>query len=416
LTLTKKRWLVLGMSCLINLCIGSLYAWSVFANPMSEYLGNIIGKHITSLAIVFTVANSVGPVTMISGGFINDRFGPRLVILAGGLLFGGGMFFSGFANSPGLLIITYGLGVGLGMGMVYGCTVSNTVKFFPDRRGLAGGLTTASYGISSVLMPPLTNVLIGITGITVTFKIIGLVMSAVILTAAFFITGCPPEFMPDGWKPLRNTAGTVRKEKDWKGMLKDPIFYVMLFLLCCGAFSGLMVISQASPMAQRMVGMSVTSAAVAVSFLALLNTCGRVVAGFFSDRLGIVKTLIGAFTLSITGLLLLYFSGAGDSLRFYAGIAAVGLSFGSIMGVFPGFTASQFGVKNNSMNYGIMFTGFAAAGLFGPSVMSYLYSLNGSYRSAFFVAICLSVSGIVLSVIYGMHLRLANKPQALQKQ
>jgi MFS family permease len=404
------------MSCLINLCIGSLYAWSVFANPMSEYLDNIIEKHITSLAIVFTVANSVGPVTMISGGFINDRLGPRLVILVGGLLFGGGMFFSGFANSVGLLIITYGLGVGLGMGMVYGCTVSNTVKFFPDHRGLAGGLTTAFYGISSMLMPPLINVLIGTVSITATFKIIGIVMSAVILTAAFFVTKCPPEFMPGNWKPLQNTAGITKKEKDWKEMLKDPVFYVMLLLLCCGAFSGLMVISQASPMAQRMIGMSVTSAAIAVSTLALLNTCGRIVAGFLSDKLGIVKTLVGVFVLSIAGLLLLYFSGTGNSLCFYVGIAAVGLAFGSIMGIFPGFTASQFGVKNNSMNYGIMFTGFAVAGLFGPTIMSNLYSLSGSYRSAFFVAICLSVSGIVLSVIYGMCVRLGNKLQGFQKR
>jgi MFS family permease len=397
------------MSCLINLCIGSLYAWSVFANPMSEYLSNIIGKHITSLAIVFTVANSVGPVTMISGGFINDRLGPRLVILVGGLLFGSGMFFSGFANSVSLLIITYGLGVGLGMGMVYGCTVSNTVKFFPDHRGLAGGLTTASYGISSVLMPPFTNVLIGIASITATFKIIGIIMSAVIVTAAFFVIKCPPEFMPDGWKLVQNAVGITRREKNWKEMLKDPVFYVMLFLLCCGAFPGLMIISQASPLAQRMIGMSVTSAAVAVSTLALLNTCGRIVAGFLSDKLGIVKTLVGVFILSITGLLLLYFSETGDSFRFYAGIAAIGLSFGSIMGVFPGFTASQFGAKNNSMNYGIMFIGFAAAGLFGPTIMNRIYGLNNSYRSAFFIAICLSVSGIVLSVIYGVRVRLANK-------
>jgi MFS family permease len=406
LNLTEKRWLVLGMSCLINLCIGSLYAWSVFANPMSEYLSNTTGKHITSLAIVFTVANSVGPVTMISGGFINDRFGPRLVILVGGLLFGCGMFFSGFANSVGLLVISYGLGVGLGMGMVYGSTVSNIVKFFPDHRGLAGGLTTASYGVSSVLMSPFINALIGIAGITAALKIIGFLMSSIILTAAFFIKKCPPEFMPDNWKPLRNTDGIAREEKDWKKMLKDPVFYMMLLLLCCGAFSGLMVISQASPMAQRMIGLSVTSATVAVSTLALLNTCGRVVAGFLSDKLGIVKTLVAIFTLSIVGLLLLYFSGTEDLLRFYVGIAAVGLSFGSIMGVFPAFTASQFGVKNNSMNYGIMFTGFAAAGLFGPTIMSHIYSLSGSYRFAFFVAICLSVSGVVLSVVYGVRVKI----------
>ncbi|MDR2742741.1 MAG: OFA family MFS transporter [Treponema sp.] len=407
--LTKSRWLVLGASCLINLCIGLMYAWSVFVTPMAEHLSSIIGRQISSLAVVFTVANSVGPVTMISGGFINDKLGPRWVIFAGGVLFGFGMFFSGFASSVGSLILTFGLGCGLGMGLVYGCTVSNTVKFFPDHRGLAGGLSTASFGISSVIVPPVANFLMQSFGVTTTFKILGIFIFLFISILAFFITPCPSGFVPEGWKPVRNVTAKAGKEKNWKGMLLDPAFYIMLFLLCCGAFSGIMVISQASPVAQRMTGMTVTSAAAVVSTLALLNTCGRVIAGFLFDKLGIVKTLLGIFTLSIVGLLALYLSKTGDILKFYTGIAAVGFAFGSIMGVFPAFTAFQFGAKNNSMNYGIMFTGFAVAGLFGPTIMSSIYSLTGNYRYAFFVAICLSVSGIALLVIYRLCVRLANK-------
>lgn len=140
MNLTKKRWIILVASCLINLCIGSLYAWSVFATPMAEYLTMITGNEVKGLAIIFTIANSVGPVTMISGGAINDKLGPKWVIFIGGLLFGGGMILSGFATSIGMLTMTYGLGVGLGVGMVYGCTVSNSVKFFPDRKGLIGGM------------------------------------------------------------------------------------------------------------------------------------------------------------------------------------------------------------------------------------------------------------------------------------
>ncbi|MBQ9987039.1 MAG: hypothetical protein IJP28_01545 [Erysipelotrichales bacterium] len=113
MSLTKKRWLVLGASCLINLCIGSLYAWSVFATPMAKYLTEVTGSEITSLAIIFTIANSVGPITMISGGFFNDKLGPKWVILVGGILFGAGMIASGFASSTTMLIITDGLGVGL---------------------------------------------------------------------------------------------------------------------------------------------------------------------------------------------------------------------------------------------------------------------------------------------------------------
>ena len=137
--LTKKRWLVLIASCLINLCIGSLYAWSVFAVPVAEHIGSVTGVHLNAsdLAIVFTVANSVGPVTLISGGFINDRLGPKWVIFAGGILFGAGMILSGMASRIPMLMIGYCLGCGLAMGLVYGCTISNSVKLEVERR-LAG--------------------------------------------------------------------------------------------------------------------------------------------------------------------------------------------------------------------------------------------------------------------------------------
>jgi MFS family permease len=367
---------------------------------MAEYLSQITGDAVTGLAIVFTVANTVGPVTMISGGFINDRLGPKLVILIGGILFGGGMFLSGFANSPGMLIISYGIGVGLGVGMVYGCTVSNMIKFFPDHRGLVGGLGTASYGISSVLIPPVANFLTTMFGITLTFKILGIVMLVIITAASFFIIRCPPGFVPDGWHLSPDSVRKGGTSKDWKGMLADPIFYVMLFLLCCGAFSGLMVISQAVVVAQRMIGMSMTAAAIVVSVLALLNTSGRIIAGFLSDKFGVVKTLVSVFVLSIIGLLVLFFSRTGDIVSFCIGIACVGLTFGSIMGMFPGFTALQFGSTHNSVNYGIIFIGFAVSGFFGPTIMSAIWNNSGSYQPAFLAAIGFASCGVILTFIY----------------
>lgn len=131
---TRKRWLVLVLYGIINLCVGSLYAWSVFAGPLQEQLG------VGSLSMVYTVATSVGPVTMISGGLLLRKLGTRWVLLLSGVVFGMGMFLSGFATGQGFLIITYGLVAGLGAGLAYGCTVGNSVKLFPDKRGLAGGI------------------------------------------------------------------------------------------------------------------------------------------------------------------------------------------------------------------------------------------------------------------------------------
>ncbi|MXO76266.1 MFS transporter [Paenibacillus peoriae] len=413
--LTKKRWIILIASCFINLCIGSIYAWSVFSAPMAEYLSSVTGLSLTpgNLAIAFTITNSVGPITMISGGWINDRFGPKKVIFVGGLLFGGGMILSGFATSVGYLVLAYGIVLGLGTGMVYGCTISNSIKFFPDKRGLVGGITTAAYGISSVIIPPIANSLISRSGVTSAFIIIGIAFLIIVCAASFFIEKCPSDFVPAGWTPKTvNVGRSIQNDKDWKGMLSSPLFYIMILLLMCGAFAGLMCTSQASPIAQKMIGMSAAAATTVVSVLALFNTGGRIVAGYISDKIGRINTLAFSSVFSVIGLTLLYFSGEGSVLTFYIGISVIGLCFGALMGVFPGFTADQFGVRNNSVNYGIMFIGFATAGYFGPSIMSHVYSTDSSYQRAFVIAAVLGITGLVLTFVYKFTTR-KNKKMAV---
>lgn len=398
---TKKRWSILIASCFINLCIGSIYAWSVFATPMAEYLTGINGTVFTAgtLAIVFTVTNSVGPITMITGGRINDKFGPKKVIFVGGFIFGIGMILAGFSKSLPMLILSYGIILGLGVGMVYGCTISNSIKFFPDKRGLVGGVTTAAYGLSSVIIPPIANSITSSFGVTTSFKSIGIVFLIIVCGASFFIEKCPDNFVPEGWIPPV-TKGNQLKNKDWKEMLSSPIFYVMITLLTCGAFYGLMCTSMASALAQNMIGMTPATAAIVVSVLALFNTAGRIVAGYISDKIGRINTLSIAFIISIAGLLCLSTSAQGDVVKFYIGISIIGVCFGSFMGVFPGFTVDQFGPKNNSVNYGIMFIGFAFAGYIGPTVMKNVYTADGDYKRAFIIGIVMAIAGLALTFVY----------------
>ena len=394
---TKRRWVILTACCLINLCIGSLYAWSVFAGPLLEKL-NGLGANLTSLSIVFTIANAVGPITMIGGGFINDRIGAKWVIFIGGIMFGLGMALSGRVSSLSMLIVTYGLLVGLGIGLVYGATVSNSVKFFPDKKGLAGGLTTAFYGMSSIIMPPIAVRLLNAAGITKGFLILGIIMGVIICVSAFFIDKCPDGFLPDGYVPpvtQKKGAG----DKDWKGMLSSPVFYVMILMLLCGAFSGLMVTSSASAVSREMLSISAEQAAIVVSMVALFNTFGRIAAGSLSDKLGSVNTILISFVLALVGQLAVYISN-GSVVLFYVRLALIGFCFGSLMGIYPGFTASQFGSKYNSVNYGIMFVGFALAGYFGPTIMSSLHTSTGEYKMAFLVAAGLSVAGLLLNFVF----------------
>lgn len=396
----KKRWVILAAACLVNLCLGSIYAWSVFASSMAEYFTNALGQDVTSgdLAIVYTIANAVGPVTMISGGAVNDRLGPKKVIALGGVMFGGGMVLSGFATSVSFLIVSYGVVAGLGLGLAYGATISTSVKFFPDKRGLIGGVTTAVYGMSSVILPPVVTIIVNQWNAALAFKGIGVVFLVIILVSTCFLEQCPQGYVPAGYQPPAAQKGTAGM--DWKEMLRTPVFYVMLLLLTSGAFSGMMVISQASAMAQGMIGMSAIAASGAVSILALFNALGRIAAGYLSDKIGRINTLMAACIVCIVGMLCLYVSPSGPQMVFYIGICLVGVSFGSFMGVYPGFTADQFGARNNSVNYGIMFIGFALAGYFGPQIMRSVYASTGVYQNAFLIACGLNIAGIVLAIFY----------------
>ena len=402
MNLDKKRWIVLLAACFINLCLGSIYAWSVFSSAMTDYFNTSLGMNVTpgDLAIVYTIANSVGPITMISGGWFNDKFGPKKVILVGGIMWGLGMFLSGFATSVGFLIVTYGLVGGLGLGMAYGSTISTCVKFFPDKRGLIGGITTAVYGMSSVILPPIVTVVVQNTDATFAFKTVGITFMVLIALSCLFMEQCPEGYKPNGYEPAVKADGAAPKNLDWKGMLKTPAFYIMLLLLTCGAFTGMMIISQASAVAQNMIGMTVVSASLAVSVLAFFNALGRIVAGYVSDKIGRINTLTVACALAIVGLVCLFNCGQGTVALFYVGLSVVGISFGSFMGVYPGFTADQFGPKNNSVNYGIMFIGFALAGYFGPQIMRNIFASTNAYANAFIIAIIFSVVGIVFTCLY----------------
>lgn len=400
--LDKKRWMIVIASCIINLCIGSLYTWSVFAGPLAEKFSQLGSGALqaANLAIIFMVANSVGPITMIAGGHINDRLGPKWVVILGGVFFGGGMFLTGLVSSVTMAIFTYGIFVGLGMGLVYGCTISNSVKFFPDKKGLIGGITTASYGLSSVLMPPIENYLIENYGISTTFKSLGLIFLTIIVIGAFFIQKCPLGYSPEGYVEKNTLTLGENTQYTWQKMLLSKDFYLMILMLLCGAFSGLMITSQVSNMGQKIVGVIPAVAAVVVSILALFNSFGRIMAGYLSDRFGRINVIRFVFLLEILGLILLILTKEGQLIIFVIGISIMGICFGSLMGIYPGFTADRFGMKNNSVNYGIMFIGFALAGIFGPKTASQIFLGRGSYVGAFVIAAILALIGILLATLF----------------
>ena len=400
MTLDQKRWLLLLVSCIINLFAGSIYAWSVFASPLAERIGSLLQTSLTSadLAIAFSIANALGPIPMIFGGLINDRFGPKFVIAAGGISMGFGLYASGNAESVSELIVSYGLFFGTGLSLVYGCTINNTLKFFPDHRGLVAGLATAAYGISSVLVPPIATQLISVYGITNALEIMGVFIGGVIVIGGFLSMRCPVGFTPS--IAVEKQCAEIGRNYTWREMLRDARFLPMITLLTCGATAGMMVISQSFFIARHQIALDVASAAMAVSCMALANTFGRLCAGTASDYLGRLPTLGAGLGIAIIGLILLALGSPANTLPFYCGLIALGFSFGCFMGVYPGFTAQVFGARHNGVNFGIMFTGFALAGILGPSLMQLLSAMGFSETGHYCAAGVISALGFVMMFLY----------------
>ena len=334
---------------------------------------------------------------MILGGAVNDRFGPRAVIMGGGLLIGLGLVLCGMAASPSSITLAYGGCFGLGLGLTYGACITTAIRYFPDRRGMAGGIVTAAYGMSSVLVPPVAQRLIEAVGIMNTFMVLGCVFGAVIMTGALACRRCPPDFVPVGMEQVRSARAA--SGKTWREMLASPIFYPMIVLLLCGALSGMMIISQAASIAKTSIGMGPAAAAAAVSVIALFNMAGRMAAGMLSDRLGRLAVLMGALVLSACGLGVLMTAGTGDDASFYLGCVLVGLSFGAFMAIYPGFTADRFGTAYASVNYGIMFCGFAAAGFGGPTLMREMQAAGMDFEACCMMALGFCAAGLMTALV-----------------
>lgn len=394
-TRNLNRWLVLIASTSILLCTGAIYAFSVFAGPLSAAKNWSMSEVMTA----FAINSAVGPIPMILGGFLTDRGLAKWSSVLGGLLFGLGFFLTGYVTSPLMLYVTYGLLSGFGQGLAYSGCLSNTIKLFPDKKGLASGIITAGMGGAAIISAPIGNHLIERFDVLYAFQILGCTYIAVVIVASFFIKVAPANYQPQGWTQAHSQQNAPIVNKNWQQMLQTPYFYLIFFMLGTGAFSGLMIASNASSIGQNMFGLSSVAAAFYVSLYSLSNCAGRVVWGTVSDKLGRNRTLDIIFSVIILAFIAFLF--IPTQAGFAIGIIALGLCFGGVMGVFPPMVMENYGPIHQGVNYGIIFVGYSSAAFFAPKLTAdILINNNGSYTYAFYIAIAVAFVGLVLNMIY----------------
>ena len=396
----KKRWAVLVASVVTNVCIGTGFAWSVYQTGLFNESASIFGTEVSQaqLALAFTICSGLAPIPMIAGSGLQKTLkGPRNVVWLGGILFSAGLIATSFIHSLSMLYVTYGLLAGFGIAFAYGITIGNTVKFFPDKSGLIAGISTAAYGAGSIIFPPIMQALISQYGVMPTFRILGIGYGVVIIISAWFIKEPPEGWLPDGYVPPVKKGGGSQEQKNWKQMLADIRFYLMIIVFIIFATGGLMVVSQGSPMSQAIGGADAATAAVIVSVIAVGNTGGRIIWGWVSDKIGRYPALfIMAAIVTASGLILSMLTESGSLAAFVIFATLIAMCYGGTMGVYPALTADAFGMKNNGVNYGIMFIGFALGGYIGPILANNLFDSTGSYQMPLMAVGIMGAAAIVL--------------------
>lgn len=399
-TKVPNRWLIVLAGIVIQLCLGTLYAFSVFRNPLMERFGWTV----TETSLAFTITLVFFTIAMVFAGMWQDKVGPRIVGSVGGILLGLGCLLASRTNSLTMLYISYGVIAGSGVGFAYVTPIATIVKWFPDKRGLMTGFAVFGFGAGSLVFAPLAARLIELYGVLNTFAILGVTFIVAVTSSAQLLQNPPAGWKPAEWNPPEpKVKVSFRKYDDYTPgeMLRTARFWIVWAMYFIGAAAGLMLISQAAPMAEEMVGLTKETAAAAVGILAIFNGLGRLFWGAMSDRIGRNASLMLMFSVYAVTLFLVL-PNASTYMIYVVGICAVALSFGGYLALMPAITADYFGTKNLGINYGWMFTAYGAASLFGPMLIARIKEVSGGYSQALYILAALSLLGIGLTLINKM--------------
>jgi OFA family oxalate/formate antiporter-like MFS transporter len=414
MTNTKNRWLMAIGAMAIHMCIGSVYAWSVYTTPIQSTMNWTL----TDVTITFSVAIFfLGLSAALMGKFVETK-GPRVAATLAAVLFGLGTIGSGLAialESKILLYLTYGVLGGTGLGIGYISPVSMLVKWFPDRRGMATGLAIMGFGFASAISGPAIKLLIDSEGISSTFYILGSIYFIVMFSAEQYLANPPLGYMPERFSQAIATGKKTLKEDlvniTRNEAVKTSRFYGLWIMLFINVTCGIAIISVASPLLEEVIGISALAAASAVGLMGIFNGAGRIVWASISDYLSRPVLFILFFVTQIIAFYLL--TTVTSILLFQILLYYIMTCYGGAFASIPAYIGDIFGTKELGAIHGYILTAWALAGLAGPIIIAYVKDTTGSYTSTLYVFVALFFVALITSIMMLANIKKIKTSQVL---
>jgi OFA family oxalate/formate antiporter-like MFS transporter len=400
----NRRMVVVG-AVLIQLCLGAIYAWSVFTPTLKDDAG--WSKLETQ--IVFSVGLATFALVMVMAGRRLATWGPRRLAVAGGLALGAGYVVAGLGSGTNFWLVLLGVGLigGAGIGLAYVVPIAVGMRWFPDRKGMITGVAVAGFGFGALGWVKLAGSwgkLIDNLGIDSTFMIYGAVFAVFVLLGSRWMVMPPDGWLPEGFTPPEK-VGEGGEDFEPREMLRTPQFHLISLTFAVSAGAGLMAIGlmKLYPVEALMDGGltevradAIAGTAMAV-FFSLANGIGRLAWGAMSDRIGrknSVVVMAGAQGI----LLFLFIPMAGSAWLLYLGAALIGFNFGGNFALFPALTADEFGNQAVGRNYPWVFLSYGAGGIVFPILGGWLGDL-GNFPLAFSICGVACLLGSIATAI-----------------
>ncbi len=393
------RWVFVLAGLIMNLCLGTVYAWSVFRKPLQDLFSTPEVKiTATQTLLPYMLFLAIFTVLMpISGRLLQRGIHPRVLSIIGSVLVAAGWILSRYASDVNYLYLTYGVIAGAGVGIVYGIPIAVATRWFPDMKGLAVGITVLGFGASALVFAYVASNLIATQGVLAAFLSLGLFFLVVLVLLSLVLTFPPSGWKPAGWQPAAGSGGTV--DFTPAETIRTSSAWALWLCFIIGSVSGLMAIGISSGVGQEIIKVDAKTAAGLVAFFAMFNGGGRPVFGFLTDALGPGRAAALSLALIVlASALMVLFAGQGTLVLFMFCFACLWAGLGSWLAIAPTATATFFGIKNSAANYGVIFSAYGIGAIAAGFIAGQAKDVFGSYIYAFYVTGGLALVGIIIAL------------------